>query len=308
VSSDCILVTCDIVPELDPDDRMLLHELRARGLTVSVGVWSDPRVNWAQARLCLVRSTWDYYRRYHEFIAWVERTASLTTIRNHPRLLRWNAHKSYLRDLERLGVPIVPTAWLERGERCSLGDFAAVRGWRDLVLKPARGAAAHDVTLVRGDAASLAAGQTRLDALLETEDVLVQPYLEAVVSYGERALIFLGGRYSHAVVKKPFDRVLVVGDEPSLSVESTPEEIDVANRAIAAVPGEHLYARVDLLNDDDGRVRVSELELIEPGLYFAVHEPARRNFADAVERELERIANPRPNERVTVVSFEESAP
>lgn len=290
MSLDCVLATCEIVPTLDPDDRTLLHELRKRGLTASTAVWNDPLVDWAAARLCMVRSTWDYHHRYDEFVEWIERVASLTVVKNDPSLLLWNAHKSYLSDLERLGVPVVPTLWLRRGERPVLAQLGEARSWRDLVLKPARGAAAHNVTLVRADQASQAIGQGRLDTMLQTEDVLVQPYLESVASYGERALIFLRGRYSHAVVKKPFDRVLAIGDEPSSVVEATPQEVLVASRAIAAVPGLPLYARVDLLDDDEGQPRVSEVELIEPGLYLGVHEPARRAFADAIERELELIA------------------
>ncbi|MGA8574614.1 MAG: hypothetical protein WB609_02865 [Candidatus Cybelea sp.] len=290
---DCIVATCELVPELDPDDRMFVSELRRRGVSISIAVWNDPRVDWGAASLCLVRSTWDYHRRYDEFLAWIERIASLTVVKNDPRLLRWNAHKSYLRDLERSGVPVVSTFWVNRGERASLRDIAQARGWRSLVLKPARGAASHGVTLVRGDAASLADGQTCLVQLLAEDDVLVQPYLEAVVTYGERALIFLGGHYSHAAVKKPFDRILAVSTGPSSHARATPDEIEIAARAVAAVPGAPIYARVDLLKDDDGNLRVSELELIEPTLYFALHEPARSELASAVERELELIANPR---------------
>jgi glutathione synthase/RimK-type ligase-like ATP-grasp enzyme len=304
---DCIVATCELVPRLDPDDRMLVTELRKRGVSVSIAVWNDPRVDWGAAALCLVRSTWDYHRRYDEFLTWIERIASLTVVKNDPQLLRWNAHKSYLRDLERRGVPVVPTLWLERGARASLREIAQAHGWRSLVLKPARGAASHGVTLVREDAASLANGEACLEELLARDDVLVQPYLEAVVTYGERALIFLHGRYSHAAVKKPFDRILAVSSGPSSYARATSDEIEIAARAVAAVGGTPLYARVDLLKDDDGGVRVSELELIEPTLYFALHEPARRELASAVERELELAANPRRSEGVPVVSCRDAA-
>jgi glutathione synthase/RimK-type ligase-like ATP-grasp enzyme len=194
-----------------------------------------------------------------------------------------------LYDLQRLGVPVVPTVWARRGERHTLAEIRHERGWHEVVLKPARGAASHDVAHVRADGDALSAGQARLDALLAAEDALIQPYLGSVASYGERALIFLGGRYSHTVVKKPFDRAFLVGDDPSMMVAATSDEVAVASAAVAAVPGKPLYARVDLLQDDDGRVCVSELELIEPGLYFAVHEPASAAFADLVERELDAL-------------------
>jgi glutathione synthase/RimK-type ligase-like ATP-grasp enzyme len=297
---DCTLVTCEKVPALDPDDRMLLHELRARGVAVSIEVWSDPTVDWAASRLCVLRSTWDYHRRYQDFITWVEHVAAVTAIRNDRDLLRWNAHKSYLRELELLGVPVVPTAWVLQGEASDVADLAESRGWGDIVIKPSHGAAAHNVLLVRREAELLAAGQAHLDCLVQTQGALVQPYLKSVAAYGERALIFFHGRYSHAVAKKPFDTVLAVSKARSARVEATAEEIGVAAKAVRTLPGQPLYARVDLLRDDEDNVRVSEVELIEPGLYLAVHDPARVAFADAIERELDATRKKSGSRQVTV--------
>ncbi|MGC1380123.1 MAG: hypothetical protein WA814_03755 [Candidatus Baltobacteraceae bacterium] len=288
---DCTLVTCRIVPALDPDDRLLYDELCKRGLDVAIAAWDDPETEWGATRLCVLRSTWDYHERYPDFVAWLRRAELVTAIRNDPRLLRWNAHKSYLRALQSSGVPIVPTAWIRAGSRCDLASLTQRRGWRDAVVKPALGAAAHDVTLVRRDgASSQAQGQAALDRLVATEDALVQPYLDSVTGYGERALIFIGGVYSHAVVKEPFDTVLSISDAPSSRIDATPEEIAVAAKAVAGVPGPPIYARVDLLRDQRNVPCVNEFELIEPALYLAVHAPARKAFADAIERELAAIA------------------
>lgn len=273
------------MPHLDPDDRMLMRELQHRGLDVEVADWSDPSVDWAASRLCVLRSTWDYHERCDEFVAWVAAASELTRLQNEPALLRWNAHKAYLRDLEQCGVPIVPTAWVARGERLSLAQLAGNRGWSDVVLKPARGAAGHGVTLLRAQMLALDSAQARLDRLAETQAVLVQPYLSSVVTYGERALIFFERRYSHAVVKKPFDTVLAISDARSSLVEPTQQEIAVATAALEAVPGEPIYARVDLLRDERD-IFVSEVELIEPALYLSVCESARGDFADAIERQL----------------------
>ena len=104
---DVVLVTCDAFPDLDPDDRLLAAELRRRGMSVAAAVWNDPRVDWSAARLTLLRSTWDYHRRHGDFVAWLDRIAPLTVVRNEPSLLKWNAHKFYLRDLERAGIPVI---------------------------------------------------------------------------------------------------------------------------------------------------------------------------------------------------------
>jgi glutathione synthase/RimK-type ligase-like ATP-grasp enzyme len=298
---DCTLVTCEKVPALDPDDWLLARELQRRGLTVSIEAWSNRRAQWGASRLCVLRSTWDYHERCDEFIAWVDRAACVTVLKNDPEVLRWNAHKSYLLELERCGVPIVPTAWVSRGAPGDLAQLAQAHGWHDIVLKPARGAASHEVTLVQRGAASFDAAQEPFTHLAQTQDVLVQPYLHSVVTYGERALIFFDGRYSHAVVKKPFDTVLVVGGARSSFAQATPPEIAVAAEALAAAPGRPLYARIDLLRDDENRICVNEVELIEPGLYLGVHEPARRHFADAVVRELQQTVITKPGRSNTCI-------
>ena len=158
-----------------------------------------------------------------------------------------------------------------------------------MVLKPARGAASHDIAHVRADGDALSAGQARLDALLAAEDALIQPYLGSVASYGERALIFLGGRYSHTVVKKPFDRAFLVGDDPSMMVAATSDEVAVASAAVAAVPGKPLYARVDLLRDRR-RPRLRERARTDrAGTLLRRTRTGERAFADLVERELDAL-------------------
>lgn len=285
-SIDCTLVTCIEYPELDDDDRILVYELHRRGIRVDVAAWNDPNIDWSQTRLVLLRSCWDYYKHYRDFLGWTSHVASVSAIRNVPGLLWWNADKWYLRDLESRGVPIVPTHWVRQGEKLDLTALAKSRAWPELVVKPSRGAAADNVLLVHPTEESRAAGQAHVDGLLQAQDALIQPFVSTVADYGERALVFFGGRFSHAVRKKPFDRVMIVSNERSAVVDPCDDELAVASQAIAALRDEPLYARVDLLRSPDGQVYVNELELIEPGLYLAVHGPARTTFADLIEAEL----------------------
>ena len=287
MSTDCTLVTCEQIPALDPDDRLLAEDLRDRGLTVAVATWTDPGVDWSASRSCVLRSTWDYHVRYDEFLAWIDRVQTQTRLINSAPLLKWNAHKRYLRDLESAGVPVVPTFWLHAGERAALGEICDARGWESVVIKPARGAAAHDVLRVARDAPGLARGQAHVERLLQSDDVLVQAYLPSVETLGERALVFVDGRGTHAVVKKPFDTLLAVNADPSTLSQPAPEERAVAALALAAMPGASLYARIDLLHDAQGHPVVSELEVIEPTLYFGVFPKASAALADAIARELQ---------------------
>jgi glutathione synthase/RimK-type ligase-like ATP-grasp enzyme len=286
VQTECMLVTCASVPDLDPDDRTLLSRLEQRGIRTSIGVWSDPSVDWSRPALCILRSTWDYHVRYARFIGWLEHDVPPAVLRNDPVQVRWSADKRYLAKLSSSGVPVVPTCFVNRGSALDLQSLANSRGWTSVVIKPSRGAAGCGVLHVGGSGDTFERGQEHLNRLIETQDILVQPYLDSVRLYGERALVFFHNNFSHAVIKKPFDTLLAVSADRSMRVTPTPEEISVASAALRVVPGRPLYARVDLLHGNAGEVFVNEVELIEPALYLRLNENAAGAFADAIEAEI----------------------
>lgn len=281
--ADCLFVTYDGLPHLDPHDRLVAERLRNAGISVAAAVWDDAAIDWSSSRLCLLRSTWDYHESPARFLEWLERTASQTTVRNHPSLVRWNLHKFYLRELAEKGVPIVPTLWLERGESAKLEELLAAHGRSELIVKPAYGASSSDVEHVRNSEQERRRGQAHLDRLLEVGDVLVQPFLQTLEAYPERALMFIDGTFTHAVSKTPFQRALPsgeAGDAPLVS--AVEDERAVASAAIASLPERPLFARVDIVRDDRHRPCVLELELIEPTLFLSMHPPAASALADAI--------------------------
>ena len=225
-----MIATCEFVPQLDPDDRMLVDELRGRGLTVAVAVWNDPHRRLASARLCVVRSTWDYHRRYDDFIGWIDRVSAQTAVKTIPicSLERAQVVPAGPRTPRR---PDRPDALGARGDPRTCARSHATR-LALVVLKPARGAAAHGVTLVRRRDASLTPGKRISTRLLADEDVLVQPYLASVVDYGERALIFL--RALLACRGEEALRPVLAVARPVVVVEATNEEVSVALQAVAA--------------------------------------------------------------------------
>src|SRR5262245_64320922 len=107
------LATFTGLPALTADDKLLAEELRGRASCVEALVWDDPGVRWAELDALVLRSCWDYHRRPAEFLAWIERLEREgVKVWNPPALVRWNAHKSYMRDLEAAGTAVLPTAWL----------------------------------------------------------------------------------------------------------------------------------------------------------------------------------------------------
>lgn len=289
-ATECAIATCSQLPDLDPDDRLLGEALTALGARVSAKVWSDPTVDWTTADVCVVRSTWDYHKQFTAFDRWIDAVSTTTCLLNPAHVIRWNSHKFYLRDLERRGVPVVPTLWVKRGEIVDLGATLDRVGWPEAVIKPAYGASADGILRVGPDVSERERGESHLRKLLESQDVLVQPYLSTISEHLERALVFIDGRYSHAVAKLPFmhanaDLSLRSLHPPGTSgefrIEATANEIEVAHHALSEAPKGHVYARVDLVRHADS-IRVLEVELIEPTLYLFAHAAAAHYLANAI--------------------------
>jgi glutathione synthase/RimK-type ligase-like ATP-grasp enzyme len=283
----CAFATYADLPRLDPDDVLAAVACAALDIEVVPAVWDDPGVDWARFDACVVRSTWDYPRRADAFAAWIDRVEAATTVWNSPATLRWNMHKGYMRDLAARGVPIVPTAIVERRTPLDLDAFLRERAWSDAIVKPAHGAATLGVRRVEATPASVARAQRHVDGLLADVDVLVQPFLRSVTAYRERALVFIDGAYSHAATKEAFQGLEVAGGAGERPVTATQQEIVLAQRALAAIAGDHLYARVDLVRDDADAPVVIEVELIEPSLFLAMHPPAAARFAAALAKRLD---------------------
>jgi glutathione synthase/RimK-type ligase-like ATP-grasp enzyme len=277
------VITCSVLPEPDPDQEILLEAIAARGHVPEMVAWDDPQSDPASYDLCVLRSCWDYPWAPDRFRAWLCETASSASILNPVPVVEWNMHKGYLKDLEAAGVPIVPTLWLECGEEADAAALAAGRGWEDIVLKPSIGAGSY-LTKRFGQSRFADEAQAFLDEELARRDMLLQKFMPSVQARGERALVWIDGQFTHQVVKKPRYH----GQDEAVSEALRPDEadLDVAERVMACVDGDLLYARVDLIDGDDGEPLVSELELIEPSLFLLQHEPALRWFVTAMERRL----------------------
>jgi hypothetical protein len=287
------LVTCAEIADLDPDDRLVVAPLRQRGIAAEPVVWDAPGVDWAAYDLVVLRSPWDYVPRRAAFVAWASRVPHLA---NPDDVVRWNTDKHYLRDLADADVPVVETAFVAPG---------SAEGWfvpgRELVVKPAVGAGSLDSGRYRiRDEDERRRMDEHLRRLLDAgRTAMIQPYLRAVDTAGETALLYVAGpgglEYSHAARKGPMltgPAAEVTGlykQETITPCQPSRRERAVAERALAAVPGGSdrlLYARVDLIPDDSGNPVLLELELTEPSLFLGQDDGAPERFAAAIASRL----------------------
>jgi len=276
-------VTSAAHPDLTPDDQIAVAQLEKRHARVTGAIWNDPSVDWTGFDAIIVRSTWDYHHRAAEFRSWIDALdAAGAPIWNPPAVLRWNMEKTYLRDLERAGVPIVPTEWLTQGTKPDLGGLLAERGWMDAVVKPVISAAASRTWRVSH--ATVLDVDAQFAESLGAGDVMVQPFVPEIQTRGEWSLMFIDGDFSHAVRKMPTQgdfRVQTGFGGRSITDEPDADVIRAAQRVLGVAPSPWLYARVDGIETEAGFVLL-ELEMLEPSLFFSHTESGAARFADAI--------------------------
>lgn len=272
------LITCRELPEPDHDEQLLLDGLRAAGLSTEMLAWDDPDGDPGAFDLCVLRSCWNYFEDAPRFLAWVDAAASVTDLVNPPDVVRWNHHKAYLQELQDRGLAVVPTVWCTSGQPANLAQTMASESWDDVVIKPSVSAGSYRTQ--RFTAQQATAGQQFLDDLLSERDAMIQRTIVPTASAGERALVCIGGELTHGVTKQ----IRFSGGEESVSgaEQVSDAERDFAQRTLAMVDADLLYARVDVMTDQDGTLLLAELELMEPSLFLAQHPPALSRLVSTI--------------------------
>lgn len=269
------------------EDNLLRQELEQRGLSVVRVDWARTDFDWTTVSAAIFRSTWDYFDRYSEFSAWLDRVEPLVQLINPARLIRWNCDKHYLIDLERRGVHCVPTCVIEPGDQRPLAALLQKMDRAEAILKPAIGGAGRHT--YRVNASNVDEYEAIYRGLIAQESMLLQPFQNGVLVNGEISLVVIGGQFTHAVHKRGKPGDFRVHDDHGGTVaphDPTEEEIAFALQAVAACDPAPLYARVDLVCDNDGQLAVMELELIEPELFFRFNPAAAGLTADAITERL----------------------
>lgn len=281
----------------DPADRSYARDwpivlervaeaLKATGATVVPTPWTD-HIEDASGLggfdLILPLLTWGYHRDHERWLqACATWDAAGVPVANPARTLAWNSDKAYLGELTDRGVPIPPTAFVDRVDAAAVED-ALKRFGAPVIAKPTVSGGAWK-TLRLTDASDLA------DA--PEGAAMIQPYLAAIEA-GELSLLYFGGRLSHAVLKRPADgdfRIQTQHGGTHVFVADPPAEaVCLAETVIAAAPEPLLYARIDLVRDPALGWLLMELEAIEPDFYLA-HDPAGgAGFAEAVGARLNGV-------------------
>lgn len=289
-----ILAMSSETPQGLPGDQALCDALRAHDIEPLLRNWDDPGVDWSEGRFTVLRTAANYAQRRDHFLAWAR---SVPKLLNSPDVIAWNTDKHYLLEFERLGLPIIPTIWLEPSQGLSKHQVhTRFPAFGDFVVKPTISSAGRDVGLYTSTEAysRMEAIDHAMDLLQAGSGVMVQRYLQEVETQGEISIVYYNGVISHTVQKGAMlhSAAQSVSEKIDFARKSSQEEWgwgEQVRRVIHKYLKDHsahdsqiLYDRIDLVPDGQGSFYVMEVSLVEGNLYLDVTSDAVENFADAI--------------------------
>jgi glutathione synthase/RimK-type ligase-like ATP-grasp enzyme len=265
------------------EDLMVQEALEKKGFNVYRTNWDSPDFDWSSTKYILFRTTWDYFDRFPEFDSWLTHVSKKTQLINPEKLIRWNIDKHYLQDLKNAKIDIPPTLFIEPGNKLSLTSIFKKSKWKEAILKPAiSGAARHTYRL---NDQNVKEHSAIFNELIKNESMLLQEFQYNVLSKGEISFILFGGKFSHAILKKAKLGDFRVQDDFGGTLHdynADPSEIAFAENSLSACDIVPIYARVDAIWDNNDKLCISELELIEPELWFRKDAFAADKMANAI--------------------------
>ncbi len=273
-------VTYHKFPDLYEDDQLLQQYLIQRNIEVIVVSWDDATINWQQFDVIILRSMWDYFERPQVFDAWLDKLKSLNcNVLNPVSVVKWNQNKNYFDKFSEQGILLPSYVICTQKENITLKSILQKNNWNKAVVKPTISGGAYNTWITTIDTADN--DQNHFVELLKTSDVIVQVFVEEIITNGEFSLIFFNKKFSHAICKRAKQgdfRVQVQFGGTTEAIEPDSTILTQATNLLYSIPETLLYARVDGVVTNDGNFLLMELELIEPVLFVSTNKKACENF------------------------------
>lgn len=254
---------------VENEDDKLLNFLKEKGLNIERVIWNDEHIKWEDYSLAILKSPWDYFDMIEDFYSWLNHLeAKNIKLLNPIEVVRWNANKQYLQEIEAAGLKITPSFFIQNKESVNLEHFFEKFNTNKLIVKPCVSGGAKNTFKVTAD--NVNEVNQKLNILIQDEDFIIQPFLPEILENGEWSFVFFNGAYSHSLIKqaKPGDFRVQPAHGGSVHPQKPSEElIATAQQYITLFAKDCLYARVDgtFVN---GEFLLMELELIEPFLFL----------------------------------------
>jgi glutathione synthase/RimK-type ligase-like ATP-grasp enzyme len=276
------ILTCDQLPNLNLADQPLIKELAKHNIVASPMVWDDPNTNWSDFDYLIFRNTWDYFEKEIQFNLWLNKIEQLgIKTLNSIAVIKQNKHKFYLREMEKQGVRILKTIFIDKTDKLNIQDLIPSY-WKRAVIKPAFSAGSYLTEVFESVNSNHI--NTKYQTIAAEKELLLQEFMPEIQTLGETSFIFFNKKFSHAVNKKPAEgdfRIQVQFGGQYTLINPDKELIEQAQKVVDLFNENLLYARVDgiIINN---QLHLMEVECIEPDLYLNLSDGALERFSNSI--------------------------
>lgn len=285
--------------QLTESDNLLRKFLEKNNIECEAVAWDKDQFYVTDFDMFLIRSAWNYYyssSHFESFLRFIHKVRE--RVYNPAVAIKWNSNKNYLTDLEREGIPIIPTLFLKNANDLTLENVSKMEErTENFVIKPCISGAGKNTFKVN------LKNNNQLnkikESLLKTsiDGIMIQPFINSILKIGELSFVFFGDKFSHTVQRIPTKKFC--NHEGGTRISTFPSEaLIVAKNALSATyqilklsKGSLLYARIDILFDKKRGYLVSEVELIEPELFLQCGEECVEKFGTVIMGALKEIKN-----------------
>ena len=252
--------------ERDEQMSKLIPAFAAQDMKLDLIPWRGSSEVAENYEAILPLFVWDYFEGNEAaFTAEMAKVEAKTSLFNDFSTLKWNSNKSYLDELEQQGAPVIGTITVDRVTETLVKKAFKELHTDRLVIKPQIGGGAWRQVLYKKGDPFPSKGD------LPPEGAMIQAFLPSVLKEGEFSFLYFGGQFSHGLVKRPKKgdyRIQSYYGGTEETYEPNRSERAAARSVLNVLDFTPLYARVDLLRDLDGKLKLIELEMIEPYLYL----------------------------------------
>ena len=276
------LLTCENLPDLSPADQQLIPLLADHNINAVPAVWDDKSIEWTQFDYLVFRNTWDYFEKETEFNNWLEHIERLgIKCLNSIDVIQQNKHKFYLREMEKQGIKIIPTIFIDKTDNLDLSTIIPPH-WQKAVLKPAFSGGSYQTAVF--ESKNIENINQEYKTIASEKELLLQEFIPEIQSLGETSFIFFNKKFSHCINKKPMNgdfRVQIQFGGKYTLINPDDQLIAKAQKIVETFESDLLYARVDGIIMDT-ELHLMEIECIEPDLYFNLSEGAHERFVQSI--------------------------
>ena len=266
------------------EDSLIIAELERLNISCSRIAW-DSNPNLSSFKFILFRTTWNYFEKLNLFVEFLKKHKDSVTMINSYEQIMWNLDKKYLFELKSIGINIPKSMMIHQKSTTTLKSVLMKNKWKEVVIKPCVSAAAWNT--YRVSVKEVVKFEPLFKSLVKKQDMLVQEFQKNIISTGEVSLIVIDGVFSHAVKKIAQPGDFRVQDDFGGTVhkyQPSEKEVSFALNVVNSIEGQPIYARVDCILDNNLELALSEVELIEPELWFRMGRASAKKLASAIKK------------------------